>query len=93
MSKDKKYMNNVKEINEEKGVEANILNIEPVEVIETTGIKVEAKVEELKKVEKKNQKFKVYSIVNDKAVMAMGLDDKKWYSKPNNNYRIGQIID
>lgn len=39
------------------------------------------------------QKFKVYSIVSEKAVMAKGIEDDKWYSKPNKNYRIGEIIE
>lgn len=41
---------------------------------------------------KKEQEYKVYSVVNKKAVMAKGLEDGKWYSKPNDNYRVGQII-
>lgn len=40
----------------------------------------------------KKQQFKVYSIISDKAVIAKGLEDNQWYSKVNNNYVIGQII-
>lgn len=41
---------------------------------------------------KKGQEYKVYSIINKTSVMAQGLEDGKWYSKPNDNYRVGQII-
>lgn len=43
--------------------------------------------------ESKSQKFKVYSVVSEKAVMVRGLKDNKWYSKVNNGYRIGDIIE
>lgn len=64
---------------------------------EGLGLGNEIKPEEPKKEEKtgtkKEQKFKVYSIVSEKAVMAKGLADDKWYSKPNNKYHIGDIIE
>ena len=49
---------------------------------------------EVKKIEvKETQKFKVVSIVSEKAVMTKGTKDNLLYSKPNKNYKIGQIID
>lgn len=72
--------------------------IEKEEILgEGLNLENEIKPEEPKKEEKtetkKGQKFKVYSIVSEKAVMAKGLEDDKWYSKPNNKYHIGDIIE
>lgn len=66
-----------------KNITANVKDIQ-----ETKEIK------EINEYPKSNaQQFKVYSIVSDSAVIAKGIEDGKWYSKPNKNYNIGDIID
>lgn len=86
MSKNEKYMNSVKE-NKEVENKDIMLNVE-----QSAEIVTENEDKQKKKNTVKEQEYKVYSIVSDKAVMVKGMSDNKWYSKPNKNYKIGQII-
>lgn len=88
MSKNNKYMNSTKEVLERsENMEKEIKEPE-IMTAQKTSVEEIAQVKE----NKQEQEFKVYSIVNEKAVMAKGLKDGKWYSKPNKGYKIGQII-
>lgn len=91
MSKNEKYMNSAKE-NKEVENKDIMLNVEQPKVEQPTEKVTENKSKQENKNTVTEQEYKVYSIVNEKAVMAKGIIDGKWYSKPNKNYKIGQII-
>lgn len=84
-SKIKDFTEEIENKELEEGLENQEIQEEEIKIIEEPKVKVKST--------KKGQQFKVFSIVSEKAVMAKGLEDDKWYSKPNNNYRIGEIID
>lgn len=91
----KKYTNNTNKPNNVNKPNTNNNKPKRIVIIEEETEKRDINLAGVLKENKKeySQGYEVVTIINEDAVMTRGLDDKKLYSKPNNNYRINDIIE